>query len=73
MSESRQQAYQRRHREQGLCILCANKADGHYCEEHKQKRHAWYMKRTKGGKRNRCSACGRLGHNRTTCKERTGA
>lgn len=70
MAESRQQAYQRRHREAGLCMYCTNKATrGLICDEHVRRRKAAYMKRTKGMRRLRCSTCGNLGHNRTTCKE----
>ena len=51
-------------------MYCTNKATrGLICDEHVRRRKAAYMKRTKGMRRLRCSTCGNLGHNRTTCKE----
>jgi hypothetical protein len=61
-------AYQKRHREAGLCMLCARPAvSAHYCERHRRRINAQRRVRRTAA---RCGCCHRRGHNRRTCPER---
>jgi hypothetical protein len=77
-------AYQARHRQRGICILCPQEVSQYksstgdvryyqYCDEHRAKQKARRdSKLASAGvvRRTRCSACGKPDHNRQTCTDK---
>ena len=60
MTLSKQQRYQRRHKKEGLCIACSEKATGTYCLYHKQKSiERSQRRRDKLKSKGLCTTCGK--------------